>query len=85
MGMWKIWLLSWWAIKIFYMQVIYTLVVLLGIKDQEPKEDPNVVPYHSAISLNETIMKFNIPRGPLLGSHDKEAVSYQDLIDYITD
>jgi glyoxylase-like metal-dependent hydrolase (beta-lactamase superfamily II) len=49
------------------------------------KRGSNVVPYHSAISLNETIMKFNIPRGPLLGSHDKEAVSYQDLIDYITD
>ena len=49
------------------------------------KRGPNVVPYHSAISLNETIMKFNIPRGPLLGSHDKEPVSYQDLIDYITD
>jgi glyoxylase-like metal-dependent hydrolase (beta-lactamase superfamily II) len=49
------------------------------------KRGPNVVPYHSAISLNETIMKFNIPKGPLLGSHDKESVSYQDLIDYITD
>jgi len=49
------------------------------------KRGPNVVPYHSAISLNETIMKFNIPIGSLLGSHDKEPVSYQDLIDYITD
>ena len=49
------------------------------------KRGPNVVPYHSAISLNETIMKFNIPIESLLGSHDKEPVSYQDLIDYITD
>ena len=46
---------------------------------------PNVVPYHSAISLNETIKQFDIPADNLLGSHDKDIVSYQDLIDYITD
>ncbi|MGB0658075.1 MAG: MBL fold metallo-hydrolase [Gammaproteobacteria bacterium] len=46
---------------------------------------PNVVPYHSAISLNEAIKQFNIPADTLLGSHDVEPVSYQDLIDYITD
>ena len=46
---------------------------------------PNVVPYHSAISLNDTIKQFNIPADNLLGSHDKDIVSYQDLIDYITD
>jgi glyoxylase-like metal-dependent hydrolase (beta-lactamase superfamily II) len=49
------------------------------------KRGPNVVPYHSAISLNETILEFNIPADILLGSHDVEPVSYQDLIDYITD
>ena len=49
------------------------------------KRGPNVVPYHSAISLNEAIKEFNIPADILLGSHDVEPVSYQDLIDYITD
>ena len=49
------------------------------------KRGPNVVPYHSAISLNEAIKEFNIPADTLLGSHDVEPVSYQDLIDYITD
>ena len=49
------------------------------------KRGPNVVPYHSAISLNEAIKEFNIPADILLGSHDVETVSYQDLIDYITD
>lgn len=49
------------------------------------KRGPNVVPYHSAISLNEAIKEFNIPADILLGSHDIEPVSYQDLIDYITD
>ena len=49
------------------------------------KRGPNVVPYHSAISLNEAIKEFNIPANILLGSHDVEPVSYQDLIDYITD
>ena len=49
------------------------------------KRGPNVVPYHSAISLNETIKQFNIPADNLLGSHDIDIVSYQDLIDYITD
>ena len=46
---------------------------------------PNVVPYHSAISLNDTIKQFNISADNLLGSHDKDIVSYQDLINYITD
>jgi glyoxylase-like metal-dependent hydrolase (beta-lactamase superfamily II) len=49
------------------------------------KRGPNVIPYHSAISLNEAIKEFNIPADILLGSHDIEPVSYQDLIDYITD
>ena len=49
------------------------------------KRGPNVIPYHSAISLNEAIKEFNIPADILLGSHDVEPVSYQDLIDYITD
>jgi len=49
------------------------------------KRGPNVVPYHSAISLNEAIKEFNIPADILLGSHDVEPVSYKDLIDYITD
>ena len=44
------------------------------------KRGPNVVPYHSAISLNETIKQFNIPADNLLGSHDIDIVSYQDLI-----
>ena len=46
---------------------------------------PNVVPYHSAISLNDTIKQFNLSADKLLGSHDKDIVSYQDLVDYITD
>jgi glyoxylase-like metal-dependent hydrolase (beta-lactamase superfamily II) len=46
---------------------------------------PNVVPYHSAISLNDTIKQFNLSADNLLGSHDKDIVSYQDLVDYITD
>jgi len=49
------------------------------------KRGPNVVPYHSAISLNKAIIKFTIPIESLVGSHDKEPVSYKDLIDYITD
>ena len=49
------------------------------------KRGPDVLPYHSATSLNDAIIKFAIPIESLVGSHDKEPVSYKDLIDYITD
>jgi glyoxylase-like metal-dependent hydrolase (beta-lactamase superfamily II) len=49
------------------------------------KRPANVLPYHSAVSLNDTIRAFDIQARRLVGSHDKQPVTYQNLLDYITD
>ena len=49
------------------------------------KRGPNVLPFHSAVSLDETIRAFNLDVLILIGSHDRQPVTYQDLVNYISD
>jgi len=49
------------------------------------KRGPNVLPFHSAVALDETIRAYNLDVPILVGSHDRQAVTYQDLVNYISD
>ena len=49
------------------------------------KRGPNVLPFHSAVALDETIRAYNLDVPILVGSHDRQPVTYQDLVNYISD
>ena len=49
------------------------------------KRGPNVLPFHSAVALDETIRAYDLDVPILVGSHDRQPVTYQDLVNYITD
>ena len=49
------------------------------------KRAPNVLPFHSAVALDETIRAYNLDVPILIGSHDQQSVTYQDLVNYIND
>ena len=49
------------------------------------KRGPNVLPFHSAVALDETIRAYGLDVPILVGSHDRQPVRYQDLVNYITD
>jgi glyoxylase-like metal-dependent hydrolase (beta-lactamase superfamily II) len=49
------------------------------------KRGPNVLPFHSAVALDETIRAYDLDVPILVGSHDRQPVTYQDLANYITD
>lgn len=46
---------------------------------------PGVVPFHSAVALDQAIRANNLDVGVLVGSHDRQPVSYADLQAYIAD
>ena len=43
------------------------------------------MPFHSAVALDETIRAYDLDVPILVGSHDRQPVTYQDLVNYITD
>ena len=46
---------------------------------------PDVLPFHSAVALDKTIRANELDVPVLVGSHDRQPVSYTDLQAYITD
>ena len=49
------------------------------------KRKPDIPPFHAAVSLGEGIVENNLEIGDLASSHDRQTVSYEDLVDYLTD
>ena len=49
------------------------------------KRTPDIPPFHAAVSLGRSIVENNLEIGDLVSSHDRQPVSYQDLVDYLTD
>ena len=49
------------------------------------KRAVDILPFHAARSLDEGIQQYELNVASLVGSHDQQAVLYQDLVDYLTD
>ena len=49
------------------------------------KRPANILPFHSAVSLAEGIKAHGMDVTTLVGSHDRQAVTHTNLLDYISD
>ena len=49
------------------------------------KRPANILPFHSAVSLAEGIKAHDLDVTTLVGSHDRQPVTYTDLLNYISD
>ena len=49
------------------------------------KRPTNILPFHAAVSLDEGIRAYGLNVTTLVGSHDRQSVTYADLLDYISD
>jgi glyoxylase-like metal-dependent hydrolase (beta-lactamase superfamily II) len=49
------------------------------------KRSADILPFHAAKSLDEGIRQYDLKVSSLVGSHDQQAVVYDDLINYLSD
>ena len=49
------------------------------------KRAADILPFHAAQSLDEGIKQYDLSVASLIGSHDQQAVVYQDLVNYLSD
>jgi hypothetical protein len=48
------------------------------------KRPPDILPFHSAVSLAEAIQAYGLDVPTLVGSHDRQPVGYADLTTYVS-
>ena len=49
------------------------------------KRPADILPFHAAKSLDEGIRQYQLKVSSLVGSHDQQAVTYSDLVNYLSD
>jgi len=72
-------------LEFLYTGDLYVSGIARLLRRDNVERQPGILPFHSAISLHETIEKYGLKVSTMVGSHDQSLVDVEQLGIYIDD